>query len=322
MSQVSKETVTVMVPVRYTPAGGAGSGENRLQLLRQCLASLLSAVESNRLQRSSRWKSVTIMVIDDNSNVPIGSVLGRDLKDRVEVLPNKGTPGQAGALNYAMAKIDSDVYGFTDSDCAVATEWLTAMAEHYNSHPEHKAVAGPNWLFMNAPRPWARILTRQESLLMQFVFKLYLDRKRRVTRRIDCRNLSIRSEFLTECSFGDLFFVENRGPAVSGLTTHSIQHWLPTTKSGIGFEPKLRVYHKSVDSLRAQLRSYYLRGRHGEFDVIYSRDFVSLSQAFVKRYFSRHFVRPCIHGGVSWIYALLAHGVFWLGIVQSHVSRD
>jgi len=254
---------------------------------------------------------VKIVVVDDMSLVPIDELLPEHIVHRVTIIRNKNVLGQGGALNYAIRTTSADIYAFTDSDCIVSENWIDTIAAHYTNFPNHIGVTGPNWNFVTPASLWKLFLTRQESLLMRFIFESYIDHERNIAWRVDCRNMSLRTSFFdTFC-----FFPEGQGPAVSGQFSYRLRDILQNSGFVIGFNSNMLTYY--VDSLVRQMLSYYKRGAQGEFSQIYTRGHGNIVQAFLNRYLYRHFVAPCLYG-VSPAYVILVHGAFWIGILAQH----
>lgn len=307
--------LVVIVPVLHNSEARRRERLDRQRQLNACLSSLVNSRLVNKLTGPERWSGIELLIVDDRSKQPVETILSQPVLDNVYVLRNTGTDGQAGALNAAMAQVSADVFAFTDSDCIVAPDWLTRIGAHYRAHPEHLGVSGPNWLFQDARSAWPRIVTRQESRLMQYIFETYIDRQHSVSRRIDCRNFSVRASYLDAHYPGRRFFTEGRGPSVSGQTTHDIQSSLIDNSLEIGFAGDMHVFHYPVESMWAQVVAYFQRGYQGNFHKIYRKGYRTLGQAFRQRYVQRHFVAPIVHNRAGWPYVGLVHGAYWAGIV-------
>ncbi len=315
----NRGSLAIVIAARHDPK--TSRSFDRLTLLVSCLQSISDAVVWDQRQAGNGWKEIKIILVDDYSPVPLVTLLPLNILDKIHVLRNGRTPGQAGALNYVLLNSSADVFAFTDSDCMVAQDWISKLHEHYINFPNRVGVGGPNWLFAKSPSFWKRFLTHQEATLARYIFASYIDFKTTTTRRIDCRNLSLRTDFLAKY-YKDGFFQEGSGPSVSGQASANLRNILSNNGLVVGYEPKALTYHKSVDGLVNQVKAYYRWGRQGDYYQIYSDEFGSLRKAFFKRYLKRHFVSPAVKDGVFWPYLLLVHGAYWIGILKKQKSRS
>lgn len=318
LASIKNKKIVIIIPARHDPYAPESHRFNRLNNLISCLQSIIASISLNESRSKYRWKKIQVFLVDDKSPTPIEILLPEELKVKIQILNNQGTSGQAGALNYAISNIAADVYAFTDSDCIVAQNWISVLAEHYSCFPTHIGVVGPNWLFIKPSNWWKRWLTRQESLLTQYIFKSCIDFKEMSTWRIDCRNFSIRADFLFKYHNHSPFFIEEKGPSVSGQTSYCFKKNIHSIHNlVIGFNNELYTYHLPVNGLLQQILTYYHRGRYGDFNKIYSRYCKGLVHSFFRRYLARHFISPSIHGNVFWPFLFLAHSAYWIGIVLS-----
>jgi glycosyltransferase involved in cell wall biosynthesis len=311
-----RERLAIVIAARHDPFNPS---LDRLTCLTACLRSVIVSVIRNQRRGKECWKDAQIVLVDDNSFIPLDSLLPKELLSFIQVLKNERTPGQAGALNHALATVPADVYAFTDSDCVVGQDWISAFGDHYSRFPTRVGIAGPNWLFADAAGRWSRFLTQQEAALARFIFNSYVDPEAMTTGRIDCRNLSLRADFLATYYGETPLFPEGQGPSVSGQASVNLRDVLAAHKLVVGYEPKAITYHKSIDSLRRQVVTYYRWGRYGDFSRIYSRQAGGLRRAFVRRYLIRHFVAPAVYGDVFWPYVALVHSAYWIGILRHHL---
>ena len=280
-----------------------------------CVESLLEAKGAAFAEGAPRWSNIDICVVDDRSNPPIDTLLSPKILREVRVLRNRGARGQGGALNYAIATLNADVFAFTDSDCVVARDWCTCLLAQYCHDETLAGVAGPNWHFAPATTRWQRFLTAQESRLLAHTFDTYLDSARVLTRRIDCRSFSIRASVIKHGFADSSFFVHENGPSVSSQTSYRLQSRGELDDMLIGFAPNWIVFHEPIYDLISLLTTYYWRGRKGLFRTIYAASFGGLGRAFIRHYFQRHFIAPWAQGGVSMFYVALVHSAYWLGII-------
>jgi glycosyltransferase involved in cell wall biosynthesis len=309
------QSLAILIAARHDPK--TSQTFDRLNLLIACLRSVIATADCDHSQSTNRWREIQIILVDDNSPIPLSSLLPQDILEKITVIKNERTPGQAGALNHALSLISTDIFAFTDSDCVVARDWISSLHEHYLRYPNRVGVAGPNWLFTGTESRWKQFLTRQEASLARYIFASYIDKETMAVRRIDCRNLSLRMDFLARY-YKDGFFQEGNGPSVSGQASVNLRKILLSNCLTVGYEPESKTFHKHVESLFQQMKSYYRWGRQGDYDEIYSLEFGSLGKAFVHRYLMRHFILPSSKGGVFWPYLLCVHGSYWVGIIQKH----
>ena len=282
-----------------------------LDPLHECLVSLIRAREQAR----NCWRSVELTVVDDSSPQRLAGLFNNQISGAVEFINNEGSAGQGGALNFALTVSRADVYAFTDSDCVVADDWLIRLAHAYEEWPLANGVAGPNWLHLPGVSRWTNWLTEQEGRLVRATFMRYIDHEGS-TGRIDCRNLSLRRDFVEKVNADLKFFVEEGGPSVSGLTSHALRRRFAVSDLAIRFDPKLAVRHRSVSSLRREMKRYFGWGHRGNYETYYGDERWGLLVAFAMRYIRRHFIYPLIYGGVSPLYVSAVHGAYWLGIAS------
>ncbi|NWF25740.1 glycosyltransferase [Streptomyces sp. PKU-EA00015] len=310
-------TIEVVVPVRLSRTGPPGLRLDRLTELEACIESVLHTIRHNQdeAESANRWHKASLTVVDDHSEPPLEEQLPRALRDQLAILPNRGTAGQAGALNYALSRTSASHVAFTDSDCTVAPDWLSSIAHHYSRHPDHIGVAGPSWLFGRSEKLWSRYVTLCESELMRYSFTRYVDRRAGSSSRLDCRNLSLEVSGAASL-LGDRFFTEGRGPSVSGQTSHRMRAALSRAGRTLGYSDAMTARHKPVSSVKETVATYYLRGREGTYRSLYAPH-GSLGSALGRRYLMGHFVRPALASpGTAW-YALVAHTAYWIGIAKS-----
>ncbi len=288
-------------------------------LLERCLRSVTAACEMG----SGHWRSIRVVLMDDDSDPPLIRSLSPTYRSLVQVYPNRRLSGQAGALNCGMAIEPADIYAFTDSDCVVSEDWLRQLAEGYRLYPGCSAIVGPNWCHLGASDTWRAWLTNQESRLARGVFLKYVDSVGNAS-RIDCRNLSLRDDFVRAVAPSGVFFVEESGASVSGTTSIKLRSEVQKrSEYRIVFDPDLSVRHEPVKSLKHQISRYYRLGRGGMYDRTYRRSGKSLIRSFVAHHFVRHFVGPCMTAEhVSLLYLWAVHGAYWAGIFRSSLARS
>jgi glycosyltransferase involved in cell wall biosynthesis len=302
--------LAVLVPVYHDPERRKSVRADRAHSLQRCLESLVRAVD---LYINTAFE-ITIVVIDDHSPSDPRRKLSDDLLRRVVWVRSEGQKGQAGALNYALKTVAADVFAFTDSDCIVATDWFERMAAHYLRYPSHGGVGGPNWLFDRAMGWWSRTLTSEETALMRFLMQGGIDQTSATSRRIDCRNLSLRADFIAQFAAGRPLFREDGTVSVSGQASYDLQRQAAVVPP-VGFCAAMEAYHQPISSFTTQLFLYYTRGRHSSFNEIYAGLYGSLSNAFLRRYGIRHFISPLRHRPLSFWYVWPLHAAFWTGIL-------
>jgi Glycosyl transferase family 2 len=315
------DRIAVIVPVHHDQTRSKSARTDRATLLRRCLASLLDA--SKYCQYSTvRFREITIIPVDDYSSVDLISLVNLDMPGPITWLKNRGTKGQAGALNFAISTIDVDAFAFTDSDCVVALDWLKCIAEHYRAYPHHVGVGGPNWLFNDAPSWWSRVLTYNEGGLMRFLSESQINRLDATTTRIDFRNLSLRADFVRRVTAAGPLFIDGT-VGVSCQASYIINNIMKNVGTPIGFRENMITSHQPVSSMRRQIATYYRRGCHSTFAEIYSELYGNLLKALMKRYIVRHFLSPLSYATFWYVWPL--HLGFWSGIIcrslRLHATR-
>ena len=306
--------LAIIVPIHHDPHRPKVDRADRIELLRRCLSSVIESADLSEATGSG-FSEVTIVVVDDHSPMDPQHLLNPGQRVRIRWLKSLGAKGQAGALNFAIATIDADAFAFTDSDCVVARDWLQRMATHYRAYPDHGGVGGPHWLFSTGETRWSRMLTRQESALMQFLAEDEIDRGMATSTRIDCRNLSLRADYARRLTEADSLF-RNGSFSVSGQAAYLVKRQIASGEASIGFAESMLAYHEPVSSLLGQVSTYYSRGRWSAFDAIYASIYGDLFTAFRHRFGKRHFVSPVLSASVSVFYAWTVHLAYWAGIMR------
>lgn len=128
--------ITVVVPTR-----------NRSALLARLLDSLSQ-------QRYSRW---SLIVVDDGSTDDTAEVVERY---RTAGLPltylYQSWSKMGAARNRGIHWTDSEIVAFTDDDCLVDPDWLSALARVFEDHPEALGVQGKTVTDRVAMTPFTR----------------------------------------------------------------------------------------------------------------------------------------------------------------------
>src|SRR5687767_15150773 len=186
----------VIVPVHHDAKARGHLRAARSSLLQKCITSILHAGAICR-EAIDEPCEVTVLVVDDYSPSQLAPLLRGFASEDVHLLPNRQIRGQGGAIGSAIAEVSAPVLAFTDSDCVVAPDWIVRMTLHYRRFPNHAGVAGPNWMFSTPRGRWSSYLTTQEAALMRFLFDSEIDYHRGITSRIDCRNMSLRSDAIS-----------------------------------------------------------------------------------------------------------------------------
>lgn len=316
MNQTSifPKRIVVIVPVHHDPSRSSTARTNRVDLLRDCLASIVYARE-HCLLKGSKFREITIVAVDDYSPADPRPLLRPENHSAILWLSNRGIKGQAGALNYAMANIEADAFAFTDSDCVVAADWLQRIGEHYLTYPYHDGVAGPQWLFRPDGAHWARLLTSQEAALMRLLARSEINYDHATTTRIDCRNLSLRAGFSSRMTAKGSLFTSDGSVSVSGQASYALKRCTANDEATVGFSSSMHTFHHPVSSFLGQIATYYARGRWSAFDEIYASLYGNLMAAFVRRYAIRHFISAMLSKSVSVLYVWPVHLAFWAGII-------
>lgn len=313
LTSIFPERIAVIVPVHHDPSRRRTARTNRVDLLRDCLASIVCARAHCQL-KGSNFREITIVAVDDYSPVDLRPLVRLEHHSGIHWLSNRGIKGQAGALNYAMAHTEADAFAFTDSDCVVATDWLQRIGEHYLTYPHHDGVAGPQWLFSPGGAHWSRLLTSQEAALMRLLARSEIDYDQATTTRIDYRNLSLRAGFASRMTATESLFKSDGSVSVSGQASYALKRYSANGEATIGFSLAMNTFHQPVSSFIGQIATYYARGRWSAFDEIYASLYGSLMAAFVRRYAIRHFISPMLSASVSVLYVWPVHLAFWVGI--------
>ncbi len=79
-----------------------------------------------------------VVIVDDHSDEPLDDVVA-PWRDRLNVrlLHRDESVGPAAARNAGISGLDTEYVAFTDDDCTVDSDWLTALAEQFRHHPHH-----------------------------------------------------------------------------------------------------------------------------------------------------------------------------------------
>ena len=132
---------------------------NRPEKLNNCLSSILS--------QEYRGEFEIIMVEDDASekSKPIIDSLNQDGKIRYFSQNHKGP---AVARNFGVSKAIYDYIAFTDDDCVVPANWLSAIESGFKQYKNAGAVGG----FMEAPTEVLKqnVFSRYESFMTRTVY--------------------------------------------------------------------------------------------------------------------------------------------------------
>jgi glycosyltransferase involved in cell wall biosynthesis len=304
-----------MVPVYINVDAPKAHRLNRVHQLVECLSSVLISIDQAN-------EPVTLVLVDDKSEINVADLLPSSLLQRVRLLRNTGTKGQAGALNFCLEHTTTPYIAMTDSDCIVGKDWIPTILANLPTQGE-LGLCGPNWRHQSTPGFWKKALTSCESSLMRHHFLERVDRSGQFTDRFDCRNFVLNVKRFEELSCSRKFFVESRGTSVSGITTHYIRdNYLTKYRVSYRYLEALHTYHEPIVSLRTQLVTYYIRGRRGSFRLIYQRTSASLLLSFFQTHLARHFVRPCIRNPLTTWYVICVHAAYWYGIVTSRVTNE
>jgi len=307
--------LAILISVYHNSKSHSFKRLNRLHLLNKCIYSLVSA-KKYCLNFQQSWNKIDIIIIDDYSDKKIIDFIEEEIKNEITVFQNEGVKGQAGALNYGISKLSHEYLAFTDSDCIVSINWIQTIFEHYINFPNHIGVVGNNWLFQNGTNLWSKILTKQESKLMKYNFLKYVDFDKQTVQRIDCRNFSINSNFIKSNYKSEKFFLEDRGPSVSGQASHILRNKLLRTNTWLGYSIGMQAFHAPVLSLKEQVYAYYTRGKFGQYKNFYLANDSSLTKVFLLKYVNNHFIKPVIKGN-NLLYTVLLHTSYWIGILLS-----
>jgi glycosyltransferase involved in cell wall biosynthesis len=91
----------------------------------------------NDLRKQNYPKSLfEAILVDDHSEIPVHDIITKlqvaDLKIRTFSLP-EGIQGKKHALKRASEESDAELYVFTDADCRLPANWLSAIADEYSA---------------------------------------------------------------------------------------------------------------------------------------------------------------------------------------------
>jgi hypothetical protein len=307
MCASDRSTLVVLVPAHHDAGGCGWSRLDRLGSLVECLRSLLAAVERwRRTGTGLAFADVRIVLVDDGSPVELVDLLPSDVVEAVTVLRLEERHGQGAALNTALRRHEATAYGFTDSDCVVAEDWVTTIEKLAATDDGTDGAAGPPWRHGEPRGAKARWLTGQETALVRQCTTQA--RHLGVAARLDCRNVWLSARVAEKMGRPD-FFPEDAGAALSGVTSRLLE----SAGVRLGFDPGLVVRHEPLTSVRAQVVTYFRRGATSDLARHYAAGHRSLAHAFLGTYARRHFVEP-VRAGVSPAYVLLAHGAYWCGL--------
>ncbi len=286
---------SVLIAVRLTDSFGR-------KALDDCLTSVLNARDVAR----THDVQAEIIVADDRSAPPIAPTSG------IRLVRNSGTPGKAGALNFALRTMTSELVLFTDADCIVSPDWIVRGVSAFHDD-DVSLIGGPNW-HLSGPRGictgW--LLANESKLLRSIQMRNTLGDR---CSRIDLRNFAARRRV-----FERVPFFEQSVLGFSAEFSYEIRK-RPDLLRGMRFLPSLTVIHQERPGVILMVRKYWRRGFYGSFSLMYRAKHGGLLRAFAGEYWRRHFVDPIELHGVSAIYTTLMHGAFWCGIFCNAMSR-
>ena len=302
-----KRVLLVLVPAYHDPTRGRWSRLDRHRPLLECLESLVDAIASWRSGGTTlAFDDVEVLVVDDGSPAELATLLPPFLLDVVDVMRLHDRRGQGAALNAALRIRTEAAYAITDSDCAVASDWITTIDKLAGNADGTDGTAGPPWRHQPTTDRKAAWLTAHETKLVRYCTTRALGEG--TAARVDCRNLWLRGDAVERVGRNG-FFPEDAGAALSGMMSRKLE----SAGIRIGFDDGMIVRHEALTSMRAVVRTYFSRGATSDLATHYATGHRSLLHAFVRTYFMRHFVGP-IRAGVSPAYVLLAHGSYWCGL--------
>jgi hypothetical protein len=306
--------LVVLVPAHHDASTSRWSRLDRRRPLIDCLCSLTAAVERWRTTGTRlAFDDVRVVLVDDGSPTELATLLPRDVLDAVDVLRLDTRRGQGAALNAAIAAYRATAYAFTDSDCVVATDWITTIEKLAATDDGTDGAAGPPWPHRRPRGRKSAWLTRQETALIRHCTDQAL--REGAAARLDCRNAWLRATIAEKVGRPDLF-PEDAGAALSGMTSRLMD----AAGVRLGFDPGLVVRHEPLTSVRAQVVTYFRRGATSDLYQHYAAGHRSLAHAFTATYVRRHLVAP-MRAGVSPAYVLLAHGAYWCGLAWRRATR-
>lgn len=305
--------LAILIAFRNSTIGSSDAVED----LVICLKSVLTS--ANKLIEQSKNKYIPkVYIVDDHSKEKYDHLIPISILNQITIISNKDSLGQGNALNFGLKKIRATYYAITDSDCIIDINWLFNIVTYFKNTPNRNCVVGPNWIHQKPIKKWQKYITDNESKLMKYIYKSYIDYNKKTSLRIDCRNLAIKNSFLKISKsniFSDSIFT------TSSQTSYNWRNSDWDMSHEVGYSNQLIVYHKYIPSLRKHINKYYKRGKYGDFKNMYSKKYNLIIIAFIKKYFHRHFIAPIYTSGVSILYLWLVHSAFWIGIVMDKKSN-
>ncbi|MGB3244718.1 MAG: glycosyltransferase [Sulfitobacter sp.] len=119
--EASSALLTVVIPHLNAP-----------DALSDCLASLAA-------ECSNRTSDIAVIVVDNGSSLRPEAVCAVHPFVRLIDEPEPG-PGPARSQGARLAK--TGIVAFVDADCAVRPGWMTALLDHFRTHPETSVIGG------------------------------------------------------------------------------------------------------------------------------------------------------------------------------------
>jgi len=104
---------------------------NRKALLHRCLTAVTH----------QDYPDYEVIVVDDGSTDGTEAMVRREFP-QVRYIRQKPSRGPAAARNRGIEAATGEVVAFTDDDCIVPTDWLTALAQGFRRWPEVAGVGG------------------------------------------------------------------------------------------------------------------------------------------------------------------------------------
>jgi len=104
---------------------------NRKALLRRCLTAVTH----------QNYAQYEVIVVDDGSTDGTGDMVRQEFP-QVRYIRQDPNQGPAAARNRGIEAATGEIVAFTDDDCIVPTDWLTALVQGFRRRPEVAGVGG------------------------------------------------------------------------------------------------------------------------------------------------------------------------------------
>jgi GT2 family glycosyltransferase len=239
------------------------------EYLLKCIDSLAKCDYPNR----------ELIMVDDG----IDSLQRETIRARgdVIILESEGR-GPSYARNLAAGWTDAQFIAFTDSDCTVASDWLTQLVKVFEEYPSAVSCGGMQCLPDDATAFERHVyfFMQKAGMVTDYVRRSKDDRIAAVSHNPSCNVIYRRSVYLEQGGF-----LEDLWPGEDV----EFDFRLRRKKAGLYFNPKARVYHAKPKTLDRFCRMMYRYGwaqgvlvrRYGFFRAAHAVPFISLAGLFL-----------------------------------------